>query len=67
MNTLREAVRTYLDMRRGLGFKLRDAGRALIDFVAYLEQHHAATSRSHWRLPGRNNLRIPNRPTGLNG
>ena len=42
MNTLREAVRTYLDMRRGLGFKLRDAGRALIDFVAFLEQHHAS-------------------------
>jgi len=42
MNTLREAVRTYLDMRRGLGFKLRDAGRALIDFVAFLERHHAS-------------------------
>ena len=42
MNTLREAVRTCLDMRRGLGFKLRDAGRALIDFVAFLEQHHAS-------------------------
>jgi integrase/recombinase XerD len=42
MNTLREAVRTYLDMRRGLGFKLRDAGKALIDFVTFLERHHAS-------------------------
>jgi hypothetical protein len=25
MNTLREAVRDYLDMRRSLGFKLREA------------------------------------------
>jgi hypothetical protein len=42
MNTLREAVRTYLDMRRGLGYKLREAGRALIDFVDFLEQHNAS-------------------------
>src|ERR1035437_10564343 len=42
MNTLREAVRTYLDMRRGLGFKLREAGKALIDFVTFLEQHQAS-------------------------
>lgn len=42
MNTLPEAVRTYLDMRRGLGFKLRDAGRALVDFVSFLDEHHAS-------------------------
>lgn len=42
MNTLREAVRTYLDLRRGLGFKLRDAGRSLVDFVSFLEEHHAS-------------------------
>jgi integrase/recombinase XerD len=42
MNTLREAVRTYLDMRRSLGFKLRDAGRALVDFVSFMEQRHAS-------------------------
>jgi integrase/recombinase XerD len=42
MNTLREAVGTYLDMRRGLGFKLRDAGRALADFVSFLDEHHAS-------------------------
>jgi integrase len=29
-------------MRRGLGFKLRDAGRALVDFVSFLDEHHAS-------------------------
>lgn len=42
MNTLREAVRECLSMRRGLGFKLRDAGKALIEFVGFLEQHNAS-------------------------
>jgi integrase/recombinase XerD len=42
MNTLRQAVRQYLDMRRGWGFKLREAGKGLIDFVTFLEQHHAS-------------------------
>src|SRR5271166_2137798 len=41
MNTLREAVGEYLEMRRALGFKLREAGKGLIDFVAFLEQHNA--------------------------
>jgi integrase/recombinase XerD len=42
MNTLREAVRDYLDMRRGLGFKLRDAGKLLLAFVTFMEQHRAS-------------------------
>jgi len=42
MNTLRQAVGQYLDMRRGLGFKLREAGKGLLDFVTFLEQHHAS-------------------------
>lgn len=42
MNTLREAVRQYLDMRRSLGFKLREASKGLIDFATFLEQHHAS-------------------------
>jgi site-specific recombinase XerD len=29
-------------MRRGLGYKLREAGRALLDFVAFLEQPNAS-------------------------
>ncbi|MGB8734186.1 MAG: tyrosine-type recombinase/integrase [Terracidiphilus sp.] len=42
MNTLRDAVQNYLEMRRGLGFKLQEAAKALPDFVAFLEQHHAS-------------------------
>ena len=42
MNTLRDAVRAYLEMRRGLGFKLREAGKGLIDFVTFLEQRKAS-------------------------
>ncbi len=41
MNTLREAVRDYLDLRRSLGFKLREAGKELIDFIRFLERHNA--------------------------
>ena len=42
MNTLRDAVREYLEMRRGLGFKLREAGNGLLDFVTFLEQRKAS-------------------------
>jgi len=38
MNTLREALSEYLDLRRGLGFKMHDAGRQLPRFVGFLEQ-----------------------------
>jgi integrase/recombinase XerD len=38
MNTLREALRDYLELRRGLGFKLHDAGLQLPRFVDLLEQ-----------------------------
>jgi integrase/recombinase XerD len=41
MNTLRQAVQDYIEMRRGLGFKLQEAGRGLIDFAAFLEQNDA--------------------------
>jgi integrase len=41
MNSLREAVADYLAMRRSLGFKLRDAGRGLLDFVSFMEQQGA--------------------------
>ena len=47
MNTLRKAVEDYLAMRRALGFKLRDAGTGLLDFVSFLEQQgatHVTTS-----------------------
>ena len=42
MNTLRQAVQDYLDLRRSLGFKLREAGTALPDFVAFMERHRAS-------------------------
>ncbi len=41
MNTLRQAFHEYLSMRRNLGFKLREAGNALLDFVTFMEQHRA--------------------------
>jgi integrase/recombinase XerD len=37
MSTLRQAVQDYIEMRRGLGFKLRETERGLIDFVTFLE------------------------------
>ena len=41
MNTLRQAVQEYLCLRRSLGFKLHDAGKGLLDFVTFMEQHRA--------------------------
>lgn len=37
MKPLRQAVEEYLAMRRGLGFKLRLAGPALLDFASFLD------------------------------
>lgn len=42
MSTLRQAVQDYLEMRRGLGFKMQEAGKALADFVAFMEQRRAS-------------------------
>ena len=42
MITLRRAVQEYLRMRRDLGFKLRDAGKGLLDFARFMEQHRAS-------------------------
>jgi hypothetical protein len=47
MNTLREALQEYLALRRGLGFKLHDAGLVLSRFVAFMEEHQA----SHITIP----------------
>ncbi|MBB4189824.1 integrase [Sinorhizobium terangae] len=41
MSALRQAAHDYIEMRRGLGFKLREAGRGLIDFVSFLEANDA--------------------------
>jgi site-specific recombinase XerD len=42
MNTIRQAVQEYLSMRRSLGFKLREDGARLADFVTFMEQCKAS-------------------------
>ena len=42
MNTLRQAVQEYVRMRRNLGFKLHQAGKGLLDFITFMEQHRAS-------------------------
>ena len=42
MTTLREAVHEYLTLRRSLGFKLREAGKGLLEFAKFMEQHRAS-------------------------
>jgi integrase/recombinase XerD len=46
MTTLRTALKEYLTLRRSLGFKLRDAGAALPDFVRFMVRHHAPSITS---------------------
>src|SRR5262249_20896612 len=41
MNTLRQAVQDYLTMRPSLGYKLQSAGKGLLDFATFMEQHRA--------------------------
>ena len=41
MNTLRQAVHEYLSMRRNLGFKLHEAGKGLLNFITFMQQHRA--------------------------
>jgi integrase len=43
MNTLRQAAQDYLSLRRALGFKLREAGKQLLDFVTFMKRHHASS------------------------
>src|SRR5260370_932257 len=50
MNTLRQAVRDYLEMRRSLGFKLHAAGKLLIKFVTFMERHRASYVTSQLAL-----------------
>jgi integrase/recombinase XerD len=42
MTTLRTSMQDYLTMRRGLGFKLRDAGVGLANFVSFMESKRAS-------------------------
>ena len=41
MNNLRESLQEYIDLRRGLGYKMRDEGLMLPRFVSFMEEHHA--------------------------
>ena len=42
MTTLRKAAEEYLAMRRGFGFKLKELGVLLLDFVSFMEKRHAS-------------------------
>jgi integrase/recombinase XerD len=42
MTTLREAVQEYLNLRRSLGFKLQEAGKLLLAFVQFMEEHRSS-------------------------
>jgi integrase/recombinase XerD len=42
MNTLQTSLQDYLAMRRGLGFKLHDAGVGLRNFVSFMEHEQAS-------------------------
>jgi integrase len=50
MNTLHQAVQEYLTMRRGLGFKLTDAGKGLLDFAAFMRRRRSAYITSELAL-----------------
>ncbi len=50
MNTLREALQECLDLRRSLGFKMRDAGLLLPRFVSFMEQRQAVHITTHLAL-----------------
>jgi len=39
MNSLRQALQEYVDLRRGLGYKMHDEGRLLPRFVSFMEEH----------------------------
>src|SRR5262249_43530557 len=42
MTRLRTSLRDYLKMRRGLGFKLHEPGKGLLDFVTFMERKRAS-------------------------
>ena len=41
MKTLRQALQEYPGLRRNLGYQLREAGKALFDFVTFMDQQGA--------------------------
>ncbi len=42
MTTLMQAVHEYLALRRSLGFTLREAGKGLLGFMMFMDQHRAS-------------------------
>jgi integrase/recombinase XerD len=50
MNTLREALPEYLQLRRSLGFKLQEDGRSLPHFVSFVEAHQDDYITTHRAL-----------------
>lgn len=41
MNSLRESLQEYIDLRRGLGYKMHEEGMQLPRFVSFMEEHKA--------------------------
>lgn len=62
MNTLREGLREYLDLRHSLGFKMREAGCCSSSSTSW-KHARLNTSAMAWRSNGRNVLRC-NPPSG---
>ena len=56
MNSLRQALQEYVDLRRGLGYKMRDEGLLLPRFVIFMEeqnaQHISAKLALEWAQSG---------------
>ena len=50
MTALRTSLQDYLAMRRGLGFKLRDAGAGLLDFVSFMDRKRTSHITTHLAL-----------------
>ena len=64
MSALREHLRDYLELRRGLGFKLERAGQLLAGLVSYLEAAARRRSPSSMPWPGRPPRRARTRAGG---
>ena len=65
MNTLHSSLQDYLALRRGLGFKMSDAGRMLPGFVAFLEARHESYITAQSALEWAQQADVQPRPNGL--
>jgi len=57
---LQQLLQNYLEMRRGLGFKLHSDGLALQSFVSFLKQHQQNIITIQWALEWAKNSIKPN-------